>query len=151
MGEDLRAQLEPVILPFFAEAGLDLVDLKVRQYQGTTHIEVLADRPQGGITIDECAGLNRRINRTLEENQIIPGDYAVDVSSPGLDWPLKTKKDFLRILNREVRFILEKTPNLKGEYVGIVRDAGDDEVHIEWEGQPVTIPVRLIKKAVQNI
>src|SRR3989338_2787065 len=100
--------------------GVELVDLKVNRYRGDVAIQIFADRPAGGITIGECSALNRRINETLERENLAL-DYTLEVSSPGLDRPLRTKKDFARVIGKEIRFYLSEAVLERIEYTGVLK------------------------------
>lgn len=94
--------LEKIVLPIVADAALELFDLTVKVYRGTANIEILIDHSDGGISLDECAHINRKIVQAVEEEGFYGDDYGVSVSSPGLDWPLKNAKDFRRLIGRDI-------------------------------------------------
>lgn len=148
--EEFLQKAVSVIAPVVSEQGLELVDLKLKRTHNVLGFEVIADRPQGGITMDECARLNRAIVNKIEEAQVFT-DYTLEVCSPGLDWPLRTSRDFQRARQRKVRFLLEKMPELKGEYVGVVKEATQEDVVINTSEGELRIPLAIIKKAVQII
>lgn len=148
---EINAKLEAVINPMLGESGLDLVNLKVSRQGRDIVIEVLADRPRGGITISECTAINRRLVQKIDDDQLISEEYSVTVSSPGIDWPLQTRKDFLRVLNRTIRFMLTEPINEKWELVGNLERVDDDQVAIDVRKSLVIIPMDKIKKAVQII
>ena len=100
------AELKGIIGGFLKEMNLEFVNL-IYRYEGKDLIlRVITDRPEGGITMDECALLNREIGYIIEQKDIIQSRYILEISSPGLDRPLKTKNDFSRSLNRNVKFLL---------------------------------------------
>ena len=68
----------------------------------------MADRPEGGIRLGECSQLNRGIGALLDEKDFLSGRYILEVSSPGLDRPLKTKNDLSRKINCEAHFFLNE-------------------------------------------
>ncbi len=143
----LLEKLEQLIDPLIKESNLVLFDLGLHQHHGTCRIEIFVDNPQGGITIDQCTALNRRIGFALEEQQLISQHYTLEVSSPGLDRPLKTKKDFLRILGQSVHFFLSQPVLNKLEHIAIVQKADDDAVVVLIVAQEVSIPLDIINKA----
>ena len=149
--EDVSQLMEEIVPPEVEAQGLELVGLKVSRRNRTFLIEVFADRERGGITIDECAAINRRIINKIESEQLLEGDYTLAVSSPGIDWPLKTEKDFLRALNRQVRFHLEEPMDGKIEYAGTIRAIEGASVIVALTQGEITIPIRNIHKAVQII
>jgi ribosome maturation factor RimP len=151
MEADINARLEGVINPLLGESGLDLVNLKVNRQGRDVVIEILADRPRGGITISECTRVNRQLVQRIEEEKLLGEEYSVTVSSPGIDWPLQTRKDFLRVLNRTIRFMLTEPVDERLEYEGKLERVDDDQVAIDVRKSLVIIPMDKIKKAVQII
>lgn len=99
--EDLD-QVRKIVEPIIEEANLELFDLLIKIYRGVSNIELLIDRPNGGISIEECAKANRKIANTIEEDGLFGDDYTVSVSSPGLDWPLTELKDFKRLIGQDI-------------------------------------------------
>src|ERR1051325_479681 len=86
---------------------LELVEVKFGIHQKDVLIQVLADRFQGKISIEECTRLNRAIVEAIDKESFFSEDgYSLEVSSPGLDRPLVTYKDFIRNMNAEVRLWL---------------------------------------------
>jgi len=121
-------------------------------YQGNTlFLRIIVDRGDGGITLDECAHLNNDIGRILDEKNLIQGKYILEVSSPGLDRPLKTKNDFSRCINRRVKFFLSEAINGKIEIDGIIKEPRGEGVSIDTENGIILIPFSKINKAKQII
>lgn len=145
----VQEELRIIISEYLENRGLDLVDLIYRYEGGDLVLRVLVDLPQGGINLDECAGLNKEIGGLLDEENIIEGSYILEVSSPGLDRPLRTKSDFLRCLNKKARFFLSRAVNDRIEWEGIIERATDDSVLIKSGESSVDIPFALINKAKQ--
>ncbi|MGE0267688.1 MAG: ribosome maturation factor RimP [Candidatus Omnitrophota bacterium] len=151
MNSDFYNQVNLIIEPLFEEFGVDLVDLSIKHQSRTIHVDILADKPQGGITLDICARLNQRISAQLEEKDIFDLPYIVGVSSPGLDRPLKAIKDFKRVIGRAVRFYLSERVNDKLEQVGIIQEANEHEIIISQNKEIINIPIEIINKAIQEI
>jgi ribosome maturation factor RimP len=97
--------------------------------------------------MDECARLNREIGSLLDEKEIIQSRYVLEVSSPGLDRPLKTKEDFTRFINREVRFFLNDYINQKLEWDGLIDRVGQESLFIKVKSDIIEIPFLKINKA----
>ena len=148
---DIQIEVEKVVTPVVEEIGLELIEVAVKQARGTYEIEVLIDRPAGGIGMEECVTANKKIVEVLDATQSWADNYELVVASPGLDRPLKNAKDFRRLLNAEVRVLLIEKVDGKGEYTGSVKDVGQDDVLIAVKGKDVRIPFVKIMKAVQNI
>lgn len=151
--QEIRAELENILSEYLEIQGLDLVDLILLSEGRDLILRILVDRPQGGITLDECARLNERISNLLDEKGILQRRYILEVSSPGLDRPLKTKKDFLRCINRRARFFLNQSINGKIELEGLISKVENDSVYVYLESmnEVIEIPLTNINQAKQVI
>ncbi len=149
--QEIIAQLQNIIGDYLKIQGLDLVDLILRHEGRDSIVRILVDRPEGGITVGECAQLNDRISNLLYEKDILQTRYILEVASPGLDRPLKTKNDFLRCINRRVRLFLNESINGKIELEGLISKVENDSVYIESRSELIEIPLTKINKAKQVI
>jgi ribosome maturation factor RimP len=149
--QELAEELKSFIGAYLAEQGLDLVELNCRYEPLGLFLRILADKPEGGITVAECSTLNHRISSMLDEKDFIPQRYILEVSSPGLDRPLANRKDFLRCKNRAVRFFLKEPVNNKLEIEGAVKEVKEESVAIETKDGAVEIVFLKINKAKQVI
>lgn len=107
----------------FLDKELFLVDIKVLP---TGKIEVFADGITN-ITIDECAQLSRHIYHFLEENNLMTDNISLDVSSPGMDEPLKVAQQFQKQLNKNVDVVLKNGLKITGELV----DANESQIIVK--------------------
>ncbi len=115
----VRALVEPIL----AEAGLDLYDLEL----GGGLLQVLVDK-EGGVGIDDIATVSRRISRALDEHDPIAGGYTLEVSTPGVERPLRTREHFARAVGETVK--VKTLAGIEGErrFQGTVTSADDDAV-----------------------
>ncbi|MBN2830819.1 MAG: ribosome maturation factor RimP [Candidatus Omnitrophica bacterium] len=147
---DLRIKcdsLKEIIESFLKQESIDLVNLSLRYEGGNLVLRILADKPGGGITMDECALLNRNLRRLLDEKDIIKDKYILEVSSPGLDRPLKCGNDFMRFLNKRARFFLKTRINGKLEWEGLINRVDTDKVYITVNEGIIAVPFLQINKA----
>jgi ribosome maturation factor RimP len=93
-------RLETEIRALLDTEGVTPVELTARSSGGTMQIRVIADRKVGGLTIDDCVHLTRQIQFLIAEKQIINDNYKLEVSSPGLDYPLRERWQFEKNLGR---------------------------------------------------
>jgi len=149
--QEIIAQLQNIIDDYLKIQGLHLVDLIYRHEGRDLIVRILVDRPEGGITVGECSELNNRITSLLDEKDILQTRYILEVASPGLDRPLKTKNDFLRCTNKRVRFFLNEPINGKIELGGLISKVENDSVYIESKNEIIEIPLIKINKAKQVI
>ena len=149
--QELILELRLLLENYLKEQGLDLVDL-IYRYEGRSLVlRILTDKPEGGISIGECAKLNRDICSILDEKDILKEGYILEVSSPGLDRPLVSKEDFLRCRNKEVRFFLNQPINEKMELQGKISKVEDDAVYIAMQEEILKVPLIRITRAKQVI
>ncbi len=147
--EEIAIKVEQISLPILDRAHIELVELRVVGAVNDVRLEFMADRPTGGITIQECATLNRAIVEAIDADGFLGENYSLEFSSPGLDRPLSTEKDFLRNLNRQVRVMLFERIELKKEWVGkIIRVNSLDVVLLTKQKKEIVVPLTVIEKAV---
>lgn len=145
--EVLIKELNVLISACLEAKNLEFVDLVYRSEGAKLILTILADKPQGAITLQECALLCRQLKNLLEEKNIIDGDYVLEVSSPGLDRPLKRQRDFLRSLNKEAVFFLSDLVSGKCQWQGIISKVDEATVFIQSAGEILEIPLVKINKA----
>ncbi|MCX5709954.1 MAG: ribosome maturation factor RimP [Candidatus Omnitrophica bacterium] len=143
----LAGQLKELLEGYLQSRNLELIDLVLRNEGSGLVLRVLADRPEGGINLDECGALNREIGILLDEKNIIESSYILEVSSPGLDRPLKTKKDFSRASGKKVKFFLNDLVDGKLEWDGIITGVNSESVFINSGISALEIPLSKIVKA----
>jgi len=114
----------------FSKRGFILVDMVLRKDRTGFALNVLADKPHGGISIEDCGALNRVLRQSLEERDFVSGDFTLDVSSPGLDRPLKSKDDFIRFQGRRAVVFLSEAVGGRLEWSGVVGAVSDYAVTI---------------------
>jgi ribosome maturation factor RimP len=140
-------QIEGLVESLLKAEGLELVDLEFRKEGRGWVLRIFMDKP-GGVTLDDCAEISRQLGDQLEVEALIPHAYTLEVSSPGLDRPLKKEKDFFHSIGKMVQFStnvpFEKQTFFKGilldyQASGCLRLA---ETRKTWE-----IPVGTITKA----
>lgn len=131
--DEIRCKVEMLAAPILAKAGVDLVELSVGVYKEDVIIRFAADLPAGqsglGITIGQCASLNHAIVEAIDANGFLGlQGYSLEFSSPGLDRPLVTAKDFRRNLDRAVRFWLKEPVEGKTEHRGVLMAADEEQI-----------------------
>ena len=157
----LQDRLEGIIKPLLEFQNYDLVGIKVFNQKGVPFIEMFIDRPKGGITLEECAKLNRDIAAKIDEQGDLADNYALSVSSPGIDWPLRGKRDFDRVMGRTIRVHLKEEIEGKIEWEGVLADVQDNQILLnskrkikgknkKEERIELVIPLEGIQKAIQQ-
>jgi ribosome maturation factor RimP len=149
--EELIRELDTIIRGYLKEQGIDLIELVCRYEGSGLVLRIVADKPEGGITLGECAVLNRQIGGMLEERDIIRERYVLEACSPGLDRPLTVKQDFVRCMNRQMRLFLREAVAGKVEIEGIVREVKEDSLVIETDAGSMEVPLEKIARGKQTI
>src|SRR6185295_1853057 len=135
--------LEKLIEPVVTGLGYELVD--VQAANGGRFLRLFIDKP-GGIDVEDCAALSRQLSRVFEVEGV---DYdRLEVSSPGLDRPLRKEADFARFAGHRAD-VKMRTPDASGRrrFVGVLRGAEDGTVAMELEGQTVRLALDDIERA----
>ncbi len=137
-------------MPLAESMTLDLVDVVLKGRVGDIRIEVAVDKPEGGIGIDACAAFNRALVEAIDKEHIFNDDgYSLEVSSPGLDRPLITQKDFVRNKHQQVRVFLKEAVAGKKEHVGVVIDVGPEFISLQPKrGEVISVSLSLIIKGM---
>ncbi|HUU66946.1 MAG TPA: ribosome maturation factor RimP [Methyloceanibacter sp.] len=138
--------------PVLEELGFRLVRVKVSARDGGT-VQIMAERPSGEMTVDDCAIISRRLSPVFEAHDPIQGQYYLEVSSPGIDRPLVRPSDFALWTGHTAKIELREMVDGRKRFKGVIEDVVADEVHlkIELDGQaePIIIglPFSLISEA----
>ena len=136
--ETYEQKTEQLLLPIMEEHQFELVDVEFVKEAGNWFLRAYIDKP-GGIGVDDCETVSRRLSDLLDEQDFIEESYILEVSSPGLGRPLKKEKDFARSLGEEVEVRTYRAIDRQKEFIGILKDYDKDTVTIEYEdGETMT-------------
>ena len=130
--EIYEQKTEAILMPIVEEHGFELVDVENENEGGTSYLLAYIDKP-GGINVDDCEVVSRRLSDILDEKDYIEEAYILEVSSPGLGRPLKKEKDFKRSLGEEVDVRTYRMIEKQKEFTGLLKDYDDATVTIEME------------------
>lgn len=128
------------------KAGLDVVDVQIKGSGARTLVRVTVDR-KGGVDLAQCQELSRDLSRLLDEADPIPTRYQLEVTSPGVNHPLRTPRDFDRIEGRTV--VIRRGADGMEEVRGSVRRAAEDAVVLEVGDDEVPVAYADIVSAKQ--
>jgi ribosome maturation factor RimP len=137
------AAIERKIEPAVTGLGYELVD--VQASNGGRLLRVFIDKP-GGITVDDCATVSRQLTRVLPVEGI---DFErLEVSSPGLDRPLRKQDDFVRFAGQKAELRM-RTPDSNGrrKFVGVLQGAEAGRVNVECDGQVIALALDDVERA----
>lgn len=132
---DLKAIIEPIL----SEMGIDLIDLEIHGRQGSRVIRIFADEA-GGISLARCTSASRAVAAWLDQQDLIPGHYTLELSSPGTDRPLTTEKDFIRHQGRKVSVTFHHDAAQRS-VAGIILNAAAGILHLQAGEEELAIPL----------
>ena len=130
--EEYEQKAEALLSPIVESNGFELVDVEYVKEAGNWYLRGYIDKP-GGITVNDCETVSRAFSDRLDEDDFIEDSYIMEISSPGLDIPLKKEKDFARSIGEEVEIRTFRPINRQKEFVGILNAYDKEAVTIELE------------------
>jgi len=139
----VAAQIAGLVEPVLAELGFRLVRVLV---SGPT-VQIMAERPERTITVEECAEISRRLSPVLDAHDPVQGQYTLEVSSPGIDRPLTKPEHFQRFLGSKVKVRTEEAIAGRRNFTGTLKDADDEAVALDADGTEVRIPLAGIRRS----
>lgn len=132
--------------PTAAEKGIEIVTVEVVGARKAPTIRVYIDTPDG-VSFDELASAQEWINAIMDDIDPFPGAYTLEVSSPGIDRPLRTPEHFDRFAGEDVQVVLRGPVNGRAKWTGELLGMRDGEVALSVDGESVTFPLEAIKRA----
>lgn len=132
--KDYEGRTEEILMPIMEANNFELVDVEWVKEGANWYLRAYIDK-EGGITIDDCEIVSRALGDILDEEDFISENYILEVSSPGLDRPLKKNKDFERSIGKDVEIKLYRALNKQKEFTGILEGYDDESVTIRLEDE----------------
>ncbi len=132
--------------PVLAEHGLELVEIQFRPEAHGWVLRLFIDR-EGGVTIDDCADVSREISAWLEVEDLIEHSYHLEVSSPGLERPLRRRQDFERFSGRKARIKLKEPVGEQRVFVGTLAGLEGETVVLLVDGREQRFALNMISRA----
>ncbi|HET6655703.1 MAG TPA: ribosome maturation factor RimP [Gammaproteobacteria bacterium] len=144
--DTVRDKLFAVLEPTIERLGYSVVDIEYhpRGRQGT--LRIFIDSPDG-ITLDDCGRVSHQVSGVLDVEDPIPGAYELEVSSPGLDRPLRTAADFERFAGREVKLQTHALVNGRRRFRGTLVGLEDEQVVLDVAGERLRFARSSVDKA----
>ena len=138
--------IEELVTPIVNENRLELVDVEYKKEGKNWFLRIFIDKA-GGVTVDDCTQVSRQIEDLIEVEEVVPSSYILEVSSPGLDRPLKKEEDFLRFKGKCARVTTYTPINHQKNFTGTIEDFQNEVLFLEIDSQHVEIPQNQIAKA----
>lgn len=132
--ERIEQFTEELLQPIVEAEAIELVDVEFVKELGNFYLRAYIDK-EGGVTINDCEKVSRALEEKLEVSDPIKDAYILEVSSPGLDRPLKKDKDYERALGKDVEFKLYKALKGQKEFVGTLTGYTSDTMTVTVDGE----------------
>ena len=143
-----RDALTTLLQPVIEAQGYDLWELEYAPGRGNAVLRIYIDTASHeGITVEDCERASRAVSEVLDATDPIPGNYTLEVSSPGIDRPLRTARHFAPYVGEtvvvEMVHLVDERRRFKGKLVG----AGEESIDVEVDGRRHVLPIAGIRKA----
>ena len=145
--EKMLEKVDKVVAPLIAPLGVELIEREFGSQHGQFVLRLYIDRPEGGITIDDCERVSKTIENPLESADIIPRRYTLEVSSPGVDRPLRRPQDFERFIGSRVVIKMKEQVEGSRNFTGLIKGYKEGIILLSVDGQDCSIPLKLLSKA----
>ena len=141
----IEERIREILIPVLDQLGLELVEITLRVEGGRWILRVTIDR-EDGVQVHHCTAVSREVSVHLDVEDLIPVKYYLEVSSPGLDRPLKDESDFVRFTGRLVKIKTNRSVagrkkisgTIEGIEDGVVRVLLEDDIRLEVPVQDIT-------------
>ncbi|HIJ94848.1 MAG TPA: ribosome maturation factor RimP [Desulfuromonadales bacterium] len=150
--ENTSSAIRLIALPILESLSIELVDVEFGRVGRDAVLRLFIDK-EGGVMLDDCATVSRELSAILDIEEVIPGAYTLEVSSPGLDRPLKTQADYDRFAGRLIKVRTyqpqpDDSGNKRKTFLGTLDGLVDGVVKMTLaEGQTASIPLERVAKA----
>lgn len=144
---ELAQRLAELAEPVARSEGLFLVELIWRRESSGWVLRLYVDRPEGGVSLEECALVSRQLSRLLDVEDLIPGPYHLEVSSPGLTRRLKGRREYDIFSGRPVRLVVRGDQGGTETLAGRLKGLMGEEVLLEMDGRVRAVPLERVAKA----
>jgi ribosome maturation factor RimP len=147
--EEILEKVRQLAAPLAAQEGLELIDVEIGGGGGRQTLRLFIDKA-GGVSLDDCTSVSRAVSTALDVEDPLQGSYDLEVSSPGLDRPLRTPEHFEKFQGSKVRVkTFGPVPECENRktFVGILKGYGDGAVVVDVDGKVFRIPHAQVSKA----
>lgn len=144
--QDILKRVEEVVSPVLDNLGYELVERELLHDAGRLVLRLYIDHGNG-VTIDDCERASRSIEDLLEVEEVVPAAYCLEVSSPGLNRPLRKKQDFERFKGNKIKLKTSEPIDGRGNFKGLLQGVDGDDILILIDGVQFRVPISLLLRA----
>jgi len=141
-----RTDLQELLEPGAEALGFEVLAVEMTGGSGQGTMRVYIDGPEG-VTVDDCARASHQFSAILDVEDPIPGQYTLEVSSPGLDRPLTKARHFRAVIGQQIRVRTDTAIEGRKRFRGRLQDADEERLEMEVDGETYRIPLSRVAKA----
>jgi len=145
----MKEKLLEIVNPILEMENVELYELEVKGVGSNMIIRLFIDKP-GGVTVEDCRRVSRHLDLDLDAHDIIPHKYTLEVSSPGIDRPLKTDRDFKRALYKQLTVRFKEKFDGKMKITGALKDFDENTITLEVKEKKETKAVVIERENIEK-
>ena len=144
--EDMKKKITELADSVAGQYGVDIVDVELAGSSGKPLIRIFIDK-ENGVTLDDCGKFSRALSALFDVEDPIPTSYILEVSSPGLDRPLKVIRDFERSIGKLVRIVTRTKIDEQYVFTGRLTRVEGENIILSFDDKEMEIPFDQISRA----
>jgi len=133
--------------PIVQEHGMELIEVEFVKEGAEWFLRIFMDKEDGTVDLDDCESISRKISDVLDDSDPIEQEYRLEVSSPGIERPLRRLKDFQRFCGEKIQVKTFADVQGKKKMIGILQEASEEAIVVNMDGEIITVPMKQIAKA----
>lgn len=143
--DDVLKEVTDLVEPVVEDNGLELVDIEYRREPNGYVLRIIIFKDDG-VTVDDCSEVSREVSQLLDVEDLLDHGYNLEVSSPGLTRPLKSRRDFERNIGEKVELTCTLEEGGTETVSGVIRQVEEDSINLETDDGLISLPMaRIIK------
>jgi ribosome maturation factor RimP len=143
--EQTLEKIEKVVQPVLEELKLSLVDIEYLQEGGYWYVRIYIEKENGEVTLEDCATVSNRIDEAIDA--LIEERFFLEVSSPGVERPLKKPEDYVRFTGEKAKLSLKHKLKDQKNWEGYIEKFENDTIYLDVETEILEIPFKEVRKA----
>ncbi len=147
---EIKRKIEGLLGPVLVSCGAFLVDVQVRNERGGKLVQLFVDTDRG-ITIEQCSEISRELLREFDEQRFLEGNYRLEVSSPGIDRPLKLLRQYTKNIGRRFRVKYSSQGEQKTASVQLLSVVDEVLTFQAENGEALMIPFPQIVESIEEL
>jgi ribosome maturation factor RimP len=145
--KSLAEKIEDAIKPSLVDMGFELVQVKLMDGKSSQTLQIMAERPDGSMGLEDCAAISRQISAILDVEDVIATAYRLEVSSPGIDRPLVRLTDYTKYIGHQAKIETVLPVSARKRFAGVLKAVEGDTIVITVDNKEFTLPFMDIQSA----